>query len=99
MDYHLHAGMNEEDYADFIGAVTAEFSGALAEVVQVVPQDCFDPLLEVYGLEFNPVRLSETTAAQIAELRETFAEELENDAITEDHIRLAVSRSQARWPA
>lgn len=91
--------MDEEDYADFIGAVTGEFSEALAEVVEVAPQDCFDPLLEVYGLEFNPVRLSETTAAQIAELRETFAEELENDAITEDHIRLAVSRSQARWPA
>lgn len=90
--------MSEEDYADFISAVTGEFAETLAGVCNLTPQDCFDPLLEVYGLEFNPARLHDTTEKQIHELAESFAEEFECQ-VPDELVRDAVTRSKARWPA
>lgn len=91
--------MAEDDYHAFIAAVTSEFREALGgEVAQAPPQECFDPLIEAYGLEFNPVRLQETTERQMADLQEAFAEHFECE-ISADAIREAVLRSKARWPA
>ncbi len=95
MDYHLHAGMPEEEYGAFIAAVTSEFAEVLAGASE---EECFDALIEAYGLEFNPVKLQDTTDAQLDDLREALAENLERD-VSLDAIREAVLRCKARWPA
>lgn len=98
MDYHVHAGMSEQDYADFISAVTSEICESLAEYYpDIDPHECFDPLLEVYGLEFNPIRLHDTTDKQMRELTEAFSEFWEVP-VPEEAVRDAVARARARWP-
>lgn len=99
MDYHVHAGMPESDYAAFISAVSAEFCDALRDACpEIVAQECFDPLIEAYGLDFNPVRLQDTSEARLVELQQAFAEHFECD-IPLEQIREAVLASKARWPA
>lgn len=99
MDYHVHAGMPEGDYAAFINAVSSEFCQALSDVCPtIVAQECFDPLIEVYGLEFNPVRLQDTSEPKLVELQESFSEHFDCD-IPLEQIREAVLASKARWPA
>jgi hypothetical protein len=87
---------------DFITAICEEFAWEIEAVVEtefLTPQECWDPVVKVFGWNFDPVVLAHITDTEIEQLRIAFADWFECESISSDHIRTAVLRLQARWPA
>lgn len=86
---------------DFVTAVCEEFFQAIEPVVNpefLSPQECWNPVVEVLGSDFEPAVFSRMPTAQIDQLKSAFAEYFECDDITARQISTAVSRIVARCP-
>ena len=87
---------------DFVSAICEEFSRAIDSVVPpefLTPQDCWDPVIEVFGKDFDSRTLVGITDEQIRQLQAAFAKWFECEGITELQMRSAISAVLRRWPA
>jgi hypothetical protein len=86
---------------DFIAALGQEFCEALSPPVPhdlIAPQDGFEVWRRAFGTDPSPVALTELTDADIKRLLAVCIAYFECPSLSETHVRLAVSRTLARWP-
>lgn len=94
--------MDEASELDFVSALGEEFSGALSPPVpgdMIVPQDAYEVWRRVFRTEPRPDALAALTDADVERLRAACVDYFECPAVSEAHVRLAVCRTLARWPA
>jgi hypothetical protein len=86
---------------DFIAALGQEFCEVLSPPVLsdlIVPQDGFEVWRRAFGTDPSPAALAELTDADIKRLLAVCIAYFECPSLSETHVRLAVSRTLARWP-
>lgn len=87
---------------DFLIALGQEFCWALSPPVAeglIVPQDAYEVWLRAFGQPPSPEQLARLSGAQQSHLRDECARYFECPAISVEHVRTAVVRTLARWPA
>jgi len=94
--------MTDESFADFLAALGQEFCEALSPPIpwgRIVPQDAYEVWLRAFRQRPSPGRLAQLTDAQRSHLRDECERYFECPDISAEHIRTAVARTLARWPA
>ena len=94
--------MDEAFELDFLSALGEEPCAALSPPVPddlIVPQDGYEVWRRAFGADPNPAALAELTDPQVEEFRSACARYFECPAVSAAQVRLAVSRTLARWPA
>jgi hypothetical protein len=94
--------LDDHSELDFIAAFGQEFCEALSPPVPhdvIVPQDGFEVWRRAFGIDPSPVALAELTEADAKRLLAVCIEYFDCPSVCETHIRLAASRTRARWPA
>lgn len=94
--------MNGQPPLDFLAALGEEFCDALSPPVPedlIVPQDAYEVWLRAFGQPPNPELLTCLLGPQLAQLRDECEQYFECQSISLEHIRTAIARTLARWPA
>lgn len=94
--------MTEDPPSDFLIALGQEFCDALSPPVPedlIVPQDACEVWIRAFGRPPRPGLLASLSDAQLSLLRGACERYFECPSISVQHIRSAVSRTLARWPA
>src|SRR4051794_30866091 len=94
--------MTGEPPLDFLAALGQEFCEALSPPVPedlIVPQDAYDVWLRAFGQPPSPELLTRLSGWHLSHLRDECERYFECQSISVDHIRAAVARTLARWPA
>ena len=94
--------MSDQERLDFLAAFGDEFCQALADSVgqdALVPQDGFEVFLRVFQEEPSPQLLSSLSDNQLEQLRVGSERYFETGGIPIEQIRMAVTRTLARYPA
>jgi hypothetical protein len=94
--------MDEATELDFLTALGEEICWALSPPVSedlIVPHDGYEVWLRAFGTKPNPDALAALTEAGVEQLRASCAAYFECPAVSAAQVRLAVSRTLARWPA
>jgi hypothetical protein len=94
----------ERDAADpdFVGALGEEFRGALSPPVPgdiITPQDGYEVWWRAFEAAPTPATLAALTDRDVEQLRASCAEYFECPGVSAEQVRVAVSRTLARWPA
>ena len=87
---------------DFLTALCEEFCEALSPPVPddlIVLHGGYEVWLRAFGTVPNPESLAALTTVRMEQLRVNCVGYFECPAVSEAHVRLAVSRTLARWPA
>lgn len=94
--------MDEASKLDFLSAFGEEFCWALSPPVPfdvIVPQDAYEVWRRVFGADPTPSALKALTEPQVEQLQAGCALYFECPSLSAPQVRLAVSRTLARWPA
>ena len=94
--------LSETDRLDFIQAMGETFGNHVSPPVSfedASPHECCEVVWSVLGFDVTPSRLAALTQDDVAALAQRFGEYFEVESPTIDQIRVAVSRTLARWPA
>jgi len=94
--------MGEASKLDFLLALGEEVCGALSPPVPenlIVPQDGYGTWRQAFGSDPSPEALAALGEPELEQLRAVCAGYFECPEVSVEHIRLAVSRTLARWPA
>ena len=94
--------MSDQQRLDFLSAFGEEFCDSLSSTVgmdNIVPQDSYEVILRASGTEPSPEMLSSLSESQVELIRAECARYFECQGITTEQIRIAVSRTLARYPA
>jgi hypothetical protein len=94
--------VDEASKLDFLSALGEEFCGALSPPVPgdlITPQDGYEVWLRAFGADPSPAALAALTESQVQQLRAASAKWFECPTVSAAQVRLAVSRTLARWPA
>jgi hypothetical protein len=87
---------------DFLSALGEEFCGALSPPVpydHIVSHDAYEVWRRAFGADPDPAALAALGATGVERLRTACAGYFECPAVSAAAVRLAVSRTLARWPA
>jgi hypothetical protein len=94
--------VREASKLDFLSAFGEEICAALSPPVAfdlIAPQDGYEVWLRTFGRDPTPTSLAALSESGVNQLRDACAAYHECPALSSAAIRLAVSRTLARWPA
>jgi hypothetical protein len=94
--------VDDSSELDFLAAFGDEFCEAMSTPVpfgSIVPQDSYDVWWRAFGRAPTPSALAAMTTQNLEELRAASVAYFECPAISVEQVRLAVSRTLARWPS
>jgi hypothetical protein len=94
--------MTEQQKLDFLSAFGQEFSEAIAGTVgweNITPQDGYEVFLRVFRQEPTPRLLAAISGPELERLLAGCTAYFENESISCDLLRMAITRTLARYPS